>query len=374
MNESMRWQDYSLTTGSALVDFWRQGAGAVERNILYILGRGFDPRMCLGLDELLQAGTSTRCDVLALEFHEGASSPSRIHAELVEQNWHHLQQLLGRTHQLSTRPIDMWSPDGGRRIGARSAAQVLASATELRQYTDVIIDISAMPRGVYIPLVAKALYLLDSDDSQASPNLHLFVAENPVLDARITDEGVEETASYIYPFSGGLELEATASHPKLWIALLGEGQGPQLERVYDLVVPDEICPVLPSPSLNPRRADDLVLEHRYLLFDRLRVEPTNFIYAAESNPFEVYRQIRRTIFQYKEALTPLGDCKVALSALSTKLMSVGALLVAYELKEAGIDIAVAHVESQGYQMHSSDDGVPRSQVFDIWLSGECYAP
>jgi len=146
-------------------------------------------------------------------------------------------------------------------------------------------------------------------------------------------------------------------------------------------VPDEICPVLPFPSLDPRRSDNLVLEYRDLLFDRLRIEPRNFIYVSERNPFDVYRQIQRTIHHYREVhrevLGPLGGCKTVLSALSTKLLSVGALLVAYELKQAKVDVGIAYVGSQGYIMDDGS-GSPRQQIqselFGLWLTGECYEP
>lgn len=325
--------------------------------------------MCVGPETLLRAGGGGRRDVVALEYHEGSASPSRVHAPLVIENWSRLESVVAGRGQLMTRAVQMYSADG-RRIGARSAAALFHSGDDLRDYSDVVVDISAMPRVVYVPLIAKLLYLIDREPGSARPNLFVLVAENPGLDARIVDEGVEDVASYIHPFSGSLEREATAGQPKIWIPLLGERQGPQLERIHDLVVPDEICPVLPSPSRNPRRGDDLILEHRYILFDRLRIEPQNFIYAAEWNPFEVYRQIRRTIFQYRDALTPLGGCKFALSALSTKLMSVGAFLVAYELKEGDIDIALAHVESQGYVMGTATP--LQNELFGVWLAGECY--
>jgi len=132
-----------------------------------------------------------------------------------------------------------------------------------------------------------------------------------------------------------------------------------------------------SPALNPRRGDNLVLEYRDLLFDRLRIEPRNIIYASEWNPFEVYRQIRRTILHYREVLGPLGGCRTVLSALSTKLLSVGALLVAYELKQVKVDVGIAHVGSQGYIM-DDDLGAQgpqtHSELFGLWLAGECYAP
>lgn len=367
-----RWYDYLLLHGVEL-DAFLESHLRVEREVLLILGRGFDPRMCGGAEAILRAAGAGRLHVLAIEYHEGGASPSRIHSDLVSANWSRLESLLaGRAH-LESRAVTMYSSDG-RRIGARSSAALFQSGDDLGIYSDILVDISAMPRVVYVPLIAKLLYLVDmwARQDRRRPNLFVLVGENPGLDAHILDEGVEDVASYIHPFSGSLEREATAGQPKIWIPLLGERQGPQLERIHDLVVPDEICPVLPSPSRNPRRGDDLVLEHRYILFDRLRVEPQNFIYAAEWNPFEVYRQIRRTVFQYRDALRPLGGCKVALSALSTKLMSVGAFLVAYELKQLQIDVALAHVESQGYVMEHGT--APPSELVAVWLAGECYEP
>jgi len=248
---------------------------------------------------------------------------------------------------------------------------------EFNGYSDVVLDVSAMPRAVYMPLIAKILHIFDrvpKDATSRPPNFHVFVWEDPGLDQDIRDEGVDDAAVYLYPYSGGMDREATAGQPKVWIPLLGERQGAQLQRIHDLVVPDEICPVLPSPSLDPRRGDNLVMEYHELLFDRLRVEPRNFIFCSEQNPFEVYRQITRAIRGYRESLSPLGGSKFVLSALSSKLLSVGALLVAYDFKSAAkVDVGIAHVECHGYHM---EDSVAESRPKDrgepvgLWLSGE----
>jgi K+-sensing histidine kinase KdpD len=55
---------------------------------------------------------------------------------------------------------------------------------------------------------------------------------------------------------------------------------------------------------------------------------------------------------------------------------VGALLAAYELKRAGIDIAIAHVETHGYTLSGSADInslANESKLYGLWLSGDCYA-
>lgn len=374
--EPARWQNYVLEHGEGLARFWETHLQARERNVLFVVGKGFDPRMCLGIEALLDAGGTGKRDVFAISFDEGETSPSVIYLDRVEKNWKELRRLIDGKGELSERSIKMWSDDR-RRVSSRSAANVFVSLEDFRGFDDLVIDISSMPRNVYLPLIAKVLYLLDesgADSSQPKPNLHVFVAEDPTLDHRIRDEEVDEAADYIHGFRGGLEMEASAGRPKVWFPLLGEDQRTQLNRIYDLVIPDEICPVLPSPSVNPRRGDDLVMEYREFLFDLLRVEPRNFIYASERNPFEVYRQIRKSVLQYINALEPLGGCKTVLSAISSKLMSVGALLVAYELKQRNVEIGIAHVESGGYKIDNESDERDDSQteLFSLWLAGECY--
>ena len=61
-----------------------------------------------------------------------------------------------------------------------------------------------------------------------------------------------------------------------------------------------------------------------------------------------------------------------LSVLSTKLMSLGALLVAYELKQMNVGVAVAHVESHGYVVDGSGMLLPYvgSRLCGLWLSGD----
>jgi hypothetical protein len=90
----------------------------------------------------------------------------------------------------------------------------------------------------------------------------------------------------------------------------------------------------------------------------------------------VYRQLRRSILYYGDALKELGGSNAVISANSSKLLSVGALLAAYELKRAGIDIAIAHVETHGYTLSGSADInslANESKLYGLWLSGDCYA-
>jgi hypothetical protein len=376
---ALRWDPYLMATGREFVNFWQKHLVQSEHRILYVLGRGFDPRMCVGLRSILAASTSARCDVVLLNFEEGADSPSTQYGNLVSRNVAELKSLVGDS-QISTRHFQMWSGSGpGRhRIGPRNAAHVFNSFDEVEPYTHIVVDISALPRGIYFPLIGKLLYLLDhsrkSIPREHVANFHIVATEDAQLDSCIQDKGIDETAIYVHGFGADFEMEATADIPRLWMPILGEGQSTQLERIYTLVNPEEICPVLPFPSANPRRVDNLIVEYRELL-ERWHIEPTDIVYASEQNPFEAYRQICRTVLHYHQALAPLGGCKAVVSALSSKLLSIGALLAVYELKDKGWSVGLASVEAQGYEISLKSELesiTSHGELFSLWLVGDCY--
>lgn len=373
--DSLRWRDYFLRDGEGFDEFWRAFLAERKRNLLFVLGHGFDARMCDGIERVLNLGGEGTRDVALIAFDEGAESPSQIYLAQRTANGERLEKLVRGRGTIGHRDIKMFSDDN-RRIGARSIAQEFASSAEFRSYTDVVVDISALPRSLYMPLLAKLLALFDGEAKDSEKrNLHVIVSHSPTIDGAIVEEGLEESASYLFGFAAAaLESESTSGQPKIWIPVLGNRQPAQLERINQFVMPDEICPLLPSPARDPREGDSIMIEYRELLFDQLRVEPRNIIYAAESNPFEVYRQLMRSILHYDRALKPLGGCKVALSAMSSKLASMGVLLAAYELgrRDPKVTVGVAHVESQGYRVESNGTA-PSTTLFTMWLSGECYA-
>jgi len=372
-----RWDTYVMASGAGLMDLFMSHFGSSHRKVCFIMGRGFDPRMNLGLAALLDYCPQQECVVILLEFSEGPSSPSNRYAKLVAHNTEEFSDIASRGGiEVRGTRLNMFSMDG-RRIGSRAAADLFKSSAEFDAYTDIIVDVSSLPSGIFYPLIAKLLYLLDVQKAHLQrQNLFVLVSENSAIDQQILDEGIDEEADYVDLFRSGADRMAAAGHPKIWIPILGEAQELQLRRIHDLVGPDEICPLLPSPSPLPRRADMLVSEYHRLLFDQMRVEPQNFIYASEQNPFEVCRQVRRTVLHYNQVLQPLGGCRAIVSCASSKLLSIGALLAAYELKRAKLDIAIAHIEAHGYTIQEEQTIRALTQnttIFGLWLLGECYA-
>lgn len=371
-----RWETYVLESGASLTGLLRELRATREssKKVCLILGQGFDPRMLDGLEMLSEVFMPENIAVIVLVFEEGTTSPSQKYTSIVEDNLARLKAVISEK-QVEYRVVSMFSSEG-RRITSRSAEAIFRLPAELEPYSDIFVDVSSLPRSVYFPVVAKLLYLLDSMADRRCPNLFVLVSENAQLDKLIVEEGIDEDAGYIHPFRGGMDRESAASIPRVWFPLLGERQDLQLRRIHDLINPAEICPLLPSPSTNPRRSDDLILEYREMLFDQLRVETKNFLYASETNPFEVYRQLRRAVSHYSDALRPLGGSNAIISANSSKLLSVGALLAAYELKRGGVDIAIAHVETHGYTMDRPTELTAlakQGKIHGLWVSGECYA-
>ena len=74
-----RWEYYVLLREERLSGFWAERVASEGCNVLFVIGRGFDPRMTTGLKTVLAAGGGGARDVLGLQFREGAMSASLNH-------------------------------------------------------------------------------------------------------------------------------------------------------------------------------------------------------------------------------------------------------------------------------------------------------
>jgi hypothetical protein len=256
----------------------------------------------------------------------------------------------------------------GRSIGGRRISEAFRDPHLYENYSDVVVDITALPRGLYFPLIGTLLDVAGSPEgSDALKNLHIVVAENPGLDHRIMDEGGDQT-EWMYGFTGSMSLSSQGDAPRIWAPVLGEGQAGRLSKYQEFVKPREICPVLPLPADDPRRGDELIVEYRDLLFDNWRVEPRDILQSGEQNPFDLYRQLCGLDQRYSSALEPLGGARIIVSSHSSKLLSLGVLLAAYDR-----DLAIPHIEPTGYIVR---DGLSKADaqgtLFEVWLAGEAY--
>lgn len=347
--------------------------------ILFVAAIGFDPRACTGCETLNEERGEQNFDAILVEVDEGRTSPSQQHDELIERNRDRFADLLEEADSVVEETIEIWEGQGlsRRRANPRTAQQILPSPSELYEYDAIIFDISAMPKSIMFSILGKAITICSQEriEDKEQPELYALVSEDPSLDIEIEPRGPEDSATYIPGYGISLEQEATIQDPTIWIPVLGEKRRVPLQVAHDTIEPREVLPVLPSPSQDPRMADNLLNEYHDLLFDKWLVEPTNFIYASESNPFDLYRQILRVGSHYRDALGPVGKCKFAVTVTSSKLLSIGAMLGVLDLKWHDFSTGLAQVRYDGYRMSENQQTPARDEsdnLYCIGLSGKPY--
>ena len=242
-------------------------------------------------------------------------------------------------------------------------------------FDDVIVDVSAMPRMVALTTVATLLHDLDEQAQQGgkNTNLHVVTAESVNIDSQIFGSLMDEMTTVV-GFSGHLTEQTSEHVPRVWFPILGERQHDRLELIQNRLDPDEICPVIPFPSRNPRRGDDIVTDHRAILFENFQVEPSNILRASEFNPFEAYKQLFGAMDRYRRALGELGGCKAFVSPLSSKLLSIASLLACYDhrygaIEGAPLKVGIPYVETAIYQDPKPTDETG-TQLYSMWIRGE----
>ncbi len=376
MNQN-RWNPYVLMPNEEAISFFKKHFSSRGRKLLFILAKGFDVRMNIAISKLIEYCPEIELDCLLIEFDEGSTSYSHIYKPLVDENFQELSTLLVGKN-LFTKSISLMSETGKnkKRVGDRNVAAIIQNYEDIAKYSDIIVDISALPRGLYFSLLGKIITLIEMKENPI--NLFASVAENAAIDVMIREYGASDDLNYLHGFGGRIELSSEIEEPIIWFPILGEGKVEHFRKAYNHIMsqsrPYEICPVLPFPAKNPRRVDSLIIEYHGLLFDELGIESKSIMYVPERNPFEAYIRLNNAIKNYNESLRPLKGCKAVVSTFSSKLLSIGTLLTAYELREE-IGVGVLNVDSEGYIIDDIQ-GVKnlknQSELFLSWLTGEPY--
>lgn len=330
--------------------------------LLVVLGSGFDPRATTVLGRIV-AATSRRVDGLVVELPEDATDLAvRPRAQANRARIGELIATAGGQLHEQALPVFSDSRSLGRLISRHFQQSGIVDG-----YSEVVLEISAMPRSVFFPLIRGVLeraHRGPNDPQRWDGDLHVAVCENPEADESVLEEGTTPMA----PIGGFGGAHGDPPATTIWVPVLGERAGARVERLFQELEPDETCPVLPWPARDPRRGDRLVLEYRQLLFEQIRLEPRNIIHAAERNPFDLYRTLGRLHDRYLHSLSPLGPVAMVLSSHSSKLLSVGVLLTAYE---HGLE--VQHVSPGSYGLREDAEALRDADaIYDLWLTGEPY--
>lgn len=365
-----RWDDYVMASGTPddpCEALWEAAAHEPRGGSMLVLGVGFDPRCLVALQQLLSIDLPSPLTILRIELPPQSPASDPTTRALAADNLEAFEQI---TETAEVTVIDY--PPVQERINAGpKIAREVADPQRLTDIGHVVIDVSSLPSTIYFPAI-KAL-LLASDLPEEQPEhfggeVQVVACENPVIDAAISELGVSD-ATVVGGFRSNLD--ADASSMTVWAPVIGEHCHQALRAIHAFLTPKDTTPILPFPARNPRRADDLLLEHDLELFDEFRVPGSNIIYADERNPFDLYRTLRRLDSDCKEALKPLGSTTLAVSSHSSKLLSLGVLLASYEN-----ELPIMAAPASDYSLQDDDqlDGASgENRIACLWLSGAPYS-
>lgn len=335
----------------------------MDRPVLFVFGAGFDPRCTAALSDLLDCADESDVHILELGLPIGRRRGENT-SILSERNAAEASPLLKQAASVRKVPYPEDAPGGDAGLAMTRSA---LNQADMTADTAVVLDVSSLPSSVYFPLIAGLLQRAEVADGPGE--LIVLVGESPELDSMIAGSGLGSPGP-LAGFRGGITDEAAPTDVAIWAPIIGEQSDHQLSALYEFLEPDEVCPVLPFPATNPRRADDLLLEHRELLFDRVEIEPENIIYADERNPFDLYRAIVDLHERYADALEPLGRTQVVVSSHASKVLSVGVCLAAWERQLA---VLTAGPTQYGISQVPEPDWVrDNTTLCAMWLDGSPY--
>lgn len=206
----------------------------------------------------------------------------------------------------------------------------------------------------------------------------VLVAEDAALDGKIQSEDPSNDLIYIPGFSSALQAESFQDWPLVWFPVLGEGKVSQLQKVMNQVIPSnaEICPVLPHPSRDPRRADRLLAQYKEPLFDTRETPTGNILLAHEGHPFEAYRQLFEAMKRYRKSMSIMGGCRLVVTPLASKLITIGAGLACFEMQPSDVvadyRVAIPYAEPTRYVASPEDLQHSKPEIVALILTGDAY--
>lgn len=355
MDSGYRW-DLAITHRGAEVEtFAGEYFTDSARRTLLIAGVGFDPRTCL----VAQTLAAVTASVHALFVREHRPESDAELAALADANFDRLKEALP-SHELID--IDIYGADNSA-VGGRRAAIAL-NAHSFDSYTDLVIDISALSVGISFPIIR---YVIDALATRPGLNLHVLVAHQPEIDARIIATPTDAVIA-VPGFAGRLGLVSGPSAAKLWLPQLASNRSSTLRRIYDHLSPDEVCAIVPFPASHPRAGDALLEELLHSGGFPWQIDARSIVHADESDPLDLYRTILRLHALREPVFSEVGGSHLVLSPVGSKVMALGALLAALEK-----DLPVMYLEDFGYSLAEPlDDSLDPPELLHIWLEGTPY--
>lgn len=331
---------------------------AEDRRCLLVAGAGFDPRARL-VAQRLSAAMGDR--LAALFIREDRLDVAQDLKDAAAENEQALRTLVPRcdVEHIAVFAEDL-APVGGARISR------LLNERPWPQVTDVVLDLSALSVGIGFP---AARLLLEKCETLPEVSFHLMVTSNPELDARIIGEP-SAGAVTIRGFAGDSVASTELPLAQVWLPQLAPRKQLVLQKIIAGGSGYKVCPILPFPARDPRRADALLAEYEPELRNEWQVDSRDLIYVSERNPLDTYRTVSMLKTRYDATFAQVYTPQIILSPVGSKVMAAGALMAAIEHK-----LVVRDVESLRYELDRDTSEVQAGpdMIVHVWLHGPVYA-
>jgi hypothetical protein len=362
-----RWDNAVDFSHGSFNNFWSERLKG-KRDLLIIIGLGWDPRMSALLGLIKEFGGEGHRLVHEIHFSPSPTfeSPYR---EFIENNGILLNNVASGWADIERINITT-RKEGNFYIGDDEIRKFYREY-DLGSFSDILVDISALPKSLFFTLL---LILVKKVDLKHVPgNIHVVACQDVELDHQIT-ESADDTR-ILKGFKGKFGQESKKGVPIIWSPVLARNKAISLSKLYDAISPKDIYPILPFPAKDPRSDDDLLIEYRQIFASEWNLNPLNMIYAAEDDPLDVYRSLFSLYEQQEDALSPLGGITMVVSALSSKISSIGVFMAAYE-KNMAVMHPIGHHDPPS-TMTLNYWSYEKMQLFkenlhSIWLAGEPY--
>lgn len=353
------WDNCITHFDDAVSEFVRSYFAEKGRKCLLFGAAGFDPR-AQSVPDLLAKTLGNRLSAIFIREERGQPDPDLL--AKANANEAALREIVTDAR---VERIEVFADDGAAVGGSRIAA-LLNSISIDDDVTDVVLDLSALSIGIGFP--AAKMLLADCEET-VTRAFHLLIMSNPELDDRILSEP-DDIAMTIKGFSGTEHLDDHLEIARIWLPQLAEGRKRALTGIGAAVSECyKICPVLPFPARDPRRADNLIDEYQNELANEWQVDPRDFVYVSEWNPLDSYRSISLLKQRYDRTVEGIYFPHMVLSPVGSKVVAAGALMAAIKH-----DLTVQYIETVQYKLSGDQSqGVASSdQMVHVLLSGPVY--
>jgi hypothetical protein len=352
------WANCITNFDDAVLDFVGDYFADPARKVLLVAAAGFDPRS-RRISKMLADTLGDRLSAFYIREERPGATDELI--EKADTNEAALRKIVPASKVLK---IAVFADDGAPVGGARLVAELQSNPIP-DDVTDVILDLSALSIGIGFP---AAKLLLEDCETAGDRACHLMIVSNPELDDQISSVP-SNRVSPVKGFAPDVSL-SSLQVAQVWIPQLARGRSSTLAQIgaasgtwY------KICPVLPFPARNPRRADDLLTEYQTELVDEWEIDPRDIVYASEKNPLDCYRTLSTLKRRFDRTMEGTYEPRMVLSPVGSKVLAAGALMAAIEH-----GMSVQYVETESYEFGIATPSVtdPPDMIVHLILSGPLY--